>query len=56
MKTNVQNDIKIPISGFKRSKFNWSHDINTTFGWGEIQPTECKLLVPGSKTIVNSKG
>ena len=56
MKTNVQSDIKIPKSGFKRSKFNWSHDINTTFGWGEVQPTECKLLVPGSKTIVNSKG
>jgi len=56
MKTNIQKDIKIPKSGFKRSKFNWSHDVNTTFGWGEIQPTECKLLVPGSKTINNSKG
>ena len=56
MKTNVQNDIKIPKSGFKRSKFNWSHDINSTFGWGEVQPIECKLLVPNSKTIVNNKG
>ena len=56
MKTNIQSDIKIPKSGFKRSKFNWSHDVNTTFGWGEIQPTECKLLVPGSKTVNNSKG
>lgn len=56
MKTNIQSDIKIPKSGFKRNRFNWSHDINTTFGWGEVQPTECKLLVPGSKTSVNSKG
>lgn len=56
MKTSVQNDIKVPKSGFKRSKFNWSHDINSTFGWGEVQPTECKLLVPNSKTVVNNKG
>ena len=56
MKTSVQNDIKIPKSGFKRSKFNWSHDINSTFGWGEVQPIECKLLVPNSKTVVNNKG
>lgn len=55
MKTNVQSDIKIPKSGFRRSKFNWQHDINTTFGWGEVQPIECKFLPPGSKTVVNSK-
>lgn len=56
MKTNVQSQIKIPKSGFKRSKLPWSHDVNTTFGWGEIQPTECKLIIPGSKTVERRKG
>ena len=55
MKTNKQSKIKIPKSGFKRSRFNWSHDVNTTFNWGEIQPTQCKLLIPGSKTTMSAQ-
>lgn len=53
MKTNKQDKIKVNKSGFKRSKFNWSHDVNTTFSWGEIQPTQCKLIVPNSKTTMS---
>ena len=55
MKTNKQSKIKVPKSGFKRSRFNWSHDVNTTFSWGEIQPTQCKLLIPGSKTTMSTQ-
>lgn len=55
MKTSKLNKIKIQKSGFKRSKFNWSHDVNTTFGWGEIQPTQCRMLVPGSKTTLKTQ-
>lgn len=55
MKTNKQKNIKIKNSGFKRSRFNWSHDVNTTHTWGEIQPTQCKLLVPGSKTTMSTQ-
>lgn len=55
MKVNKQSKIKVKNSGYKRSKFNWSHDVNTTFTWGEIQPTQCKLLVPGSKTTVETQ-
>lgn len=55
MKTNKQSKIKVPKSGFKRSRFNWSHDVNTTFNWGEIQPTMCKLLVPNTKTTVQAQ-
>lgn len=55
MKTNKQGKIKVPKSGFKRSRFNWSHDVNTTFNWGEIQPTQCKLLIPGSKTTMSAQ-
>lgn len=50
MKANKQSKIRVKNSGYKRSRFNWSHDVNTTFAWGEIQPTQCKLLIPGSKT------
>lgn len=55
MKANKQSKIKVPKSGFKRSRFNWSHDVNTTFSWGEIQPTQCKLLIPGSKTTMSTQ-
>ena len=55
MKSNKQGKIKIPKSGYKRSKFNWSHDVNTTFSWGEIQPTQCKMLIPGSKTTMSTQ-
>ena len=55
MKVNKQKKIKVENSGFKRSKFNWSHDVNTTFGWGEIQPTQCKMLIPGSKTTMQAQ-
>ena len=55
MKTNRQKKIRLPKSGFNRSRFNWSHDVNTTFGWGEIQPTQCKLIVPNSKTMLSTQ-
>ena len=55
MKTNKQSKIKVPKSGFKRSRFNWSHDVNTTFSWGEIQPTQVKMLIPGSKTTMSTQ-
>lgn len=54
-KTNNLSEIAVPKSGFKRSKFNWTHDVNTTFSWGEIQPTQCKLLVPNSKTTMQAQ-
>lgn len=55
MKANKQKDIKVSKSGFNRSKFNWSHDINTTFTWGELQPTVCKMLIPGSNTHMQTQ-
>ena len=55
MKTNKQSKIKVNKSGYKRARFNWSHDVNTTFTWGEIQPTQCKMLIPGSKTTMQAQ-
>lgn len=55
MKANKQSKIKIPKSGYKRSKFNLSHDVNSTFSFGEIQPVGCRMLQPGSKTTVSTQ-
>ena len=55
MKTNKQSKIKVNKSGYKRARFNWSHDVNTTFTWGEVQPTQCKMLIPGSKTTMQAQ-
>ena len=55
MKSNRQKKIRLPKSGYNRSRFNWSHDVNTTFGWGEVQPTQCKLIVPNSKTMLSTQ-
>lgn len=55
MKVNKQSKIKVNKSGYKKARFNWSHDVNTTFTWGEIQPTQCKMLVPGSKTTMQAQ-
>lgn len=55
MKANKQSKIKVPKSGYKRARFNWSHDVNTTFAWGEIQPTMCKMLIPNSKTTFQAQ-
>ena len=55
MKTNKQSKIKVPRSGYKRSRFNWSHDVNTTLSWGEVQPSMCKMLIPGSKTTLQTQ-
>lgn len=55
MKANKQGKIKVSKSGFKRSKFNLSHDVNSTFSFGEIQPVGCRMLQPNSKTTVSTQ-
>ena len=55
MKTSRQGKIAVPKSGFRRSRFNLAHDVNTTFSWGEIQPTQCRMLIPGSKTTLSTQ-
>ena len=55
MKANKQSKIKVKQSGYKRSRFNWNHDVNTTFSWGEIQPVGCKMIQPNSKTTVKTQ-
>ena len=50
MKNNVIGRIPLDSAKKKRSRFNLSHDVNTTFEFGMVQPLMARLLVPGSKT------
>lgn len=55
MKTNVLS--KIPVGGADRSRarFNLAHDINTTCGFGEIQPILGRLTPADTKTTIDFK-
>ena len=50
MKNNILGKIPMDSAKKKRSRFNLSHDVNTTFEFGMVQPLMARLLVPGSKT------
>lgn len=50
MKTAKIGKIKETLAKIPRSRFNFAHDVNTTAGFGDLQPLQCKMLIPGSKT------
>lgn len=50
MKNNKIGKIKETLPKLPRSRFNFAHDVNTTAAFGDLQPLQCKMLVPGSKT------
>lgn len=52
MKNNKISEITMSGSKRKRSLFNLSHDSNTTFGFGEIQPLICHPMLADSKMVV----
>lgn len=55
MKTNNIGKVSIAASKRKRARFNLSHDVNTTCGFGEVQPLMCRHMVPNSKLVVDPK-
>ena len=55
MKTNTLGKVSMQTANRPRARFDLSHNINTTFGFGETQPLTCRLLVPGTKTIVSNE-
>ncbi len=52
MRNNVIGKISMASSGKKRSRFNLSHDVNTTSSWSDTQPALCRLMIPDSKMAV----
>lgn len=55
MKTNSLGKVKISSSRRNRERFDFTHNVNTTFGFGETQPIALQTLVPGSKAIVSNE-
>lgn len=55
MKTSNINNIAVSIPNVKKEKFNLSHDNNTTYDWGSIQPTLCKMMQPDSTINVEDE-
>lgn len=48
MKTANIGRIAAEIPQGKKGKFNLSHDNNTTYDWGSVQPLLCKMMLPDS--------
>lgn len=45
------SSIKIDSANAKRERFNLTHNVNTTAGFGECQPAQVRLVVPNSKSV-----
>lgn len=50
MKNNILPKINMSSAKQSVSKFNLSHDHNTTFDWGSLQPLICREVLGGSET------
>lgn len=55
MKTSPLSKVSASIPLTKKSKFNLSHDVNTTYDWGSVQPLFGKLMLPDSSINVNAE-
>lgn len=53
MKTSNISNIKASTPNGKKSKFNLSHDNNTTYDWGSVQPLMSKMMLPDSSININ---
>lgn len=47
--------VSIGKSSRKRSVFDKSHDVNTTAGFGFVQPLGCQPMIPGSTAKIGTK-
>lgn len=52
MKTSAVSRISASIPNGKKAKFNLSHDVNTSYDWGSIQPLFSKMMLPDSTANV----
>lgn len=55
MKNNPLSRVSASIPLTKKSKFSLSHDVNTTYDWGSVQPLFGKLMLPDSSINVNAE-
>ena len=55
MKTSNVSKISASIPNTKKSKFNLSHDVNTSYDWGSVQPLFGKFMLPDSSININAE-
>lgn len=53
MKNNQIGSIAVAQAGHPRSRFNLSHDVNSTASLGDLQPLQCQFMVPNSKASLD---
>jgi hypothetical protein len=53
MKHSAVSSIKASLPNVKKNKFNLSHDNNTTYDWGSVQPLMSKMMLPDSSININ---
>lgn len=55
MKNNSLDKVTMSSSKRKRALQSLSHDVQTTFGFGEIQPLFCHEIQPDSKLVIQQE-
>ncbi|MEM4208735.1 MAG: major capsid protein, partial [Candidatus Bilamarchaeaceae archaeon] len=53
MQNNLSPKIALQTGSNKKSRFNLSHDVTTTFDFGTTQPVMCQEMIPGSKVTLD---
>ena len=53
MQNNLTPKIALQTGSNKKSRFNLSHDVTTTFDFGTTQPVMCQEMIPGSKATLD---
>lgn len=54
-KNNLLGKIAMSIKNIGKSRLNLTHDVSTTSGFGDMQATTCKLLIPNSNGVTKSR-
>lgn len=55
MRNNTLSKIAVKTASRPRSHFNLAHDVNTTASFGDLQPLQCRFIVPNGKMTSNIK-
>lgn len=53
MQNNLSPKIALQTGSNKKTRFNLSHDVTTTFDFGSTQPVMCQEMIPGSKSTLD---
>lgn len=55
MLNNKIDKIKMQSSKVKAARHNLSHDVSTSYSFGEVQPSLCLEMLPESKVVLSKE-